>query len=79
MELCSGESHKQTDRHTDTTEIVVTAGAREPIQPTSTQGSDIKEKTSKMEPISKACSERGFTQLTVLALHCASVLEAVKF
>ena len=30
-ELCSGESHKQTDRQTDTTKIVVTAGAREPI------------------------------------------------
>ena len=44
-------TNRQTDRHTDTTKIVVTAGAHEPIQPTSTQGSDIKEKTSKMEPI----------------------------
>ena len=30
-ELCSGESHRQTDRHADTTKIVVTAGAHEPI------------------------------------------------
>ena len=29
-ELCSGESHKQTDRHTNTTKIVVTVGTRKP-------------------------------------------------
>ena len=32
MELCSGQTDTQTDRHTDITNIVVTlAGAREPI------------------------------------------------